>query len=372
MRRGLRTALCFAAALSGVVPAGARAQEASRTPESLTPVAGRLTDEIIARDLARLDALDVALRARATTEDAWAVYSLAKARAWQQVAYTEYTDNDRTGLTSFAFLEAHRLMAAFDARSWEEALETGAPEGSTRVRDDLWGRAESVRSDPWFVCGAVWVARAEVRLAWAGNEERTYNARDGRTHQDVAEELLDRAEAEAAACVLPPPPPQLPPAPDPEPEPEPEPEPVPTRYDLPNRVHFAAGTDTLSATTRSLLDEVAAVASADADVRVSVQGRVESLGDLAAQQARASGRVGAVVNYLVGRGVDRRAITVRSVVDRQALQFGGDLRRGRIRGRAWPQRDRARERRVDVRYTSSELTIIRAVPQEGDLQITGR
>jgi outer membrane protein OmpA-like peptidoglycan-associated protein len=337
--------------------------------DGLTPVSLRLTDEVIARDRARLAELEESLRARATTEDPWGAYALAKARAWQWVAYTEYTDNDRTGIADFAFREAHRLMVAFDDGRWDDVVQGPMPEGGHRVRDDLWSRAEAVRADDWFGCGAAWVARAEVSLAWAGNEERTHASRDPMSYEERAEDYLERAEAAAEACVPPPPAPPPPPPPPLPPEPEPEPEPEPVRYQLPSRVHFGAGTPDLSSGTRRLLDEVAAVMTEHPGVLLSLQSHVESVGALAYHEELARGRAEAVRAYLVRRGVDAAAITVRTPEPRQPLQLGEAGRRGRIRAAAWPELDRARERRVDLTFTAPRLVIIQTVFQETDLQV---
>jgi outer membrane protein OmpA-like peptidoglycan-associated protein len=140
---------------------------------------------------------------------------------------------------------------------------------------------------------------------------------------------------------------------------------------LADRVHFASNTDTLSVDSRAILDEVAGALTAHAGVRVAIRGRVESLGDLDFHSRLAEERVQSVVDYLVRRGASRSSISIQTTVARRPLQIGGEGRRGRIRGGAWPELDRARERRVDLSYTSSEDAIIRGVSQEDDMQVGG-
>ena len=103
----------------------------------LTPLAGRTSDEVIARDLARLDAVRGQLDA-ASTADVWRV---AKAKALLGAASREYQENDRTGVALAAFAEAQALAGQLDGRApvtTRDNVPAGAPlAGSTRVRAEL-------------------------------------------------------------------------------------------------------------------------------------------------------------------------------------------------------------------------------------------
>ena len=350
-----------------------------RVGDDLAGVSARLTDGVIAEDLERIDRQEAEVRSLNGLGDAAAEYAVAKARAWMTVARTEYTDNDRSGFATHAFAQARSLAEAVRDARLEGVLATGQAPGSDLVRPDLWRVATEPKEHAWFSCTASLVGLLEVRLAWAGNEARTFGASDGGWHEVADEALAREAEAAAERCVPEPAPepepipePEPAPEPIPEPEPAPEPEPLPeaATLDLANRVHFAEGAFELTGETTEVLDGLAAVLQVYPEVTLVLRGQVVFSGDATENEGLARRRVSSVIGHLVGRGISRERLVVGSLIP------GGNPLRSAPAGRrlgaaAWPELDRARERRVDITYRAPEHLPIRGRAQEDDIRRGG-
>lgn len=97
-------------------------------------------------------------------------------------------------------------------------------------------------------------------------------------------------------------------------------------------VRFATGSATISADSFPLLDALAAAVRACADVAVEVQGHTDARGDAEANLALSRRRAEAVVDYLVGDGVDGDQLRARGYGETQPRQ-SNDTRAGRAANR---------------------------------------
>ena len=171
----------------------------SRTPNQLTDYRDRITDQAIASDLALFETWMSRLDAAGRQQDSVSRYHRSKARALIDLAREEYTDNDRTGIADAALREAITLITQYEGGA-VSLRPVAVLDGSAPVRDDLWQLAEDLKEAPGFRCAASLVARLEVRLVWAGNEELTCGVDDPRPHLEAAERLARRARERAASC----------------------------------------------------------------------------------------------------------------------------------------------------------------------------
>src|SRR2546425_6935276 len=100
-----RPLLVLAVALVCAAPAAA-----APAGRSLHPLSARTTDQVIASNLALMDACRARLESLpGAAHDLWRRYA---AIAWLEAAREEYLDNDRTGFPEFAFARAAGLADA--------------------------------------------------------------------------------------------------------------------------------------------------------------------------------------------------------------------------------------------------------------------
>lgn len=132
-------------------------------------------------------------------------FSLAKAQCWLDTAYTQRSENDRTGYVEEAVAEAARIAAALEAdRGSDAGRATALIARSTRVREDLWGQLDRLAargSDAschvrTVACGQVWLVRA-------GHAEQQTGWRAAAPFIQMAEDAVARAQAQAAQCRVP-------------------------------------------------------------------------------------------------------------------------------------------------------------------------
>ncbi|NOT34126.1 MAG: OmpA family protein [Candidatus Eisenbacteria bacterium] len=332
----------------------ARVRESSPAepgPDALTPLRQRTTDEVIARDLAQIDAWQNRLdglsgRAR----DPWRA---AAARSWLDIAEIEYTDNDETGFAESSF-ELGRSLVSKIATGASPATSANVPEakvlnGSKALREDLWKQLDRMKRDPNFLTAADELARLETELAWAGNEQVNQGECETVPHLKEAEDLAKRAADKLAA--LPPTPAVTPPAAPVAPRlPEPG-------LRVPSNVHFAFDECDLNAEARKVLARISSVLKLYPDARIELIGHTDARGTDAYNEGLSRCRICAVATYLLNEGIDDSRIVRTPRGESELLT---------------PERSRyahARNRRVETRFLDSEGRPIAMDPQEADLQI---
>ncbi|RYG13584.1 MAG: hypothetical protein EON92_05040, partial [Burkholderiales bacterium] len=151
-------------------------------------------------------------------------FSLAKAQCWLDSAYTQRSENDRTGYVEEAVAEADRIVGALQADPTTDAgRNTPLIARSTRLRQDLWTQLDSMNArGNAQACNARTVACGQVRLVRAGHAHEQTGWRAATPFIQMAEDAVQRGRAEAAQCTAPvvaSTPPAVMPAPAPNPVP---------------------------------------------------------------------------------------------------------------------------------------------------------
>jgi outer membrane protein OmpA-like peptidoglycan-associated protein len=192
--------LCFAALLSAC-------SSTSRNESGLLAApAKRINDETVLADHKAFSALRVRHEELNKAGNPLSSYGMAKAQCWQDVAFHEYTRNDRSAFPELALRESVRLMDAISAKQ-TVPQDTPLLDGAVKLREDLWERASKLKGHKGFECVSDKVACAEVRLSHAGHEfvqaggfRQEGSWRYANPYVRIAEDSLGRAEREAEAC----------------------------------------------------------------------------------------------------------------------------------------------------------------------------
>ncbi len=273
-------------------------------PTALTPLGHRMTDEAIARDLAAIDAWQARLAGLpGTPQDPWRAEA---ARGWLDVARVEYTDNDETGFAEGAFALGTSLIEAIEsgvrpARPGEVPPAAMLP-GSPRARADLWAELERLKQSPGFSCAAEDLARMEIELAWAGNEQVNQGDCISSPHLDEAERLVRKAGKAAADCA-----PLAPPVVTPSPEPAPSVPVLPPLPDLsriPRDVHFAFDRCELGPLSQEIVRQIADAMKSRPSLRLRLEGFTDVRGTNAYNEGLSACRICAVRSLLEELGID--------------------------------------------------------------------
>jgi OmpA-OmpF porin, OOP family len=189
----------------------------------LVPPQQRISDEAISADHQAYQALQGRIQRLNDGGRPVRDYHLSKAQCWLDVSFHEYTRNDRSAFPQQALTESEKLIAAMEAQASPLPTDTPLVNAAARLRPDLWERAASLRGHAGWRCAQQQAACAEVELVHAGNEFKQQQWRHAKPYVQIAEDLLQQAQALAAAC-NPPPAPPAPPSPAVVPVPPPVPE----------------------------------------------------------------------------------------------------------------------------------------------------
>jgi outer membrane protein OmpA-like peptidoglycan-associated protein len=334
----------------------------------LTPEPERITDEAIADDINVIQAL----QGRLATLDNKGVpidgYHFAKAQAWLDFAMDEYTINDRSRVVEEALWQARGIIEQLEAGENEISMDTSIIPTSTKVRADLWEKAEAMKNNSdSFRCAGDKIAQLEVQLVWAGHEEQGLGWRHAKPYLQAAERLAREADAQMAAC----PPRRAESAviaaqtdlPGEVPVPLPAamkcPEPAPAAVSkvlepLPDRVHFALNRAKISAASAAVLNRIAAAMKSEPILRVVLQGHADQRGEFTYNIRLSQRRANSVRSYLVNAGIAGERISVIALGKSKPL-----IPAETIDGYA-------RNRRVEFAFTSCESPLL--INQRDDLQ----
>lgn len=175
---------------------------ASQTTGLALPQA-RMTDERILGDRRTLEAVQLRLQKLSEAGIAQNSYSLAKAQCWLDTAKSQYQENDRTGYIEESLTEAIKITQALEAdKSAKAGLDTPLVARSSLLRNDLWARLNSFKSQPaTLACNAKTVACAEVRLVRAGHANEQTGWRQATPFVQMVEDALLKAKTEADSCL---------------------------------------------------------------------------------------------------------------------------------------------------------------------------
>lgn len=354
---GLR--LCI---LLGLVAGAARAEVAVQPQET------RITDEVIHRDLKSLQGLQdriARLNAAGVGADN---YYLVKAQAWLDFAYHEYHENDRSQVIEQALAESLGLVRQLEGGILNITLDTPVIPESQRLREDLWKLAAELKKHQGFACAAAPLAEFEVRLVWAGHENKELGWRHAREHFAAAERLARRAVKLADNCVCPPEaaktcptaapvvvaeaPPVVIPAIV---EPVPEPAKPSLLANVPRNVHFALDKSVVSGHSATVLKRVAEILKAYPHMTITLEGHTDSRASKAYNLKLSKRRVDAVRDYLQKLGIaPERMTTLAMGMDRTLNAEKDEIL------------NHALSRRVEVHYFGEK---IESFTQRDDIQI---
>jgi outer membrane protein OmpA-like peptidoglycan-associated protein len=321
-RRGARLLLAAAAALSLAACAQTTVIPEPLPPDGVNKVQDRISDQAIAADRAYIQSLRARLKKLNDAGRPLDDYSLCKAGAWIDFAFSEYTDNDRGGIVEQALLQARSLIETMEAGGGRDYSETPVLADSLRLREDLWRfvaetkAANPIAADGKPGCAACALAKLEVQLIWIGNEYKDLGWRHADSAIRAAERYRNEVDAAVARCALPPTPPPAPPVEAAhdcpplrcptvtEPKAPLAPEPVAhNAVKVPILVHFAFGKTAIAPESMSILATIAQVLQAHPQTTLSLVGHADTRGN-AKQNARlASDRADAVRAHLIALGI---------------------------------------------------------------------
>lgn len=191
---GARRALALA--LLASLPLAVQAQDAVR----LAPQQARITDEAIHADLQSYEATQGRIKGLNDAGRPVRDYHLSKAQCWLDVSFHEYTRNDRSDFPQEALDESVKLIVGMENRVSPLPTDTPLVNGAVRLREDLWARLAALHGTPGFTCAQQAVACGEVELVHAGNEFNQQQWRHAKPYIQIAEDLVNDAEALARQC----------------------------------------------------------------------------------------------------------------------------------------------------------------------------
>lgn len=193
------TASALKRGLAGLAIAGlALAAHAQQTV--LHAQQDRITDEAIHADLSGYEATQ--LRIKALNDGGRPVrdYHLSKAQCWLDVSFHEYTRNDRSDFPQEALTESEKLIVGMEQGVSPLPTDTPLVNDAKYLRDDLWRRLRVIHGTPGFECAQQKVACGEVELVHAGNEFNQQQWRHSKPYIQIAEDLVNDAEALSRQC----------------------------------------------------------------------------------------------------------------------------------------------------------------------------
>ncbi len=354
----IRRQTLFAFAFLAGLAALAATAPAQALPRTLTPHAQRITDEALARDLGAIDGWGATLDSLMATPGPHDAYRAAAARKWLEAARTEYTDRDRQGFAESAFARALEnidgLLRGDPIYTHDTVPAATVVKGSTKVHDEMWLELEKLKHHPGYPCAADEIARTEVQLAWAGNEQLDQGDCSTSPHLADARELEDVARQKEEACNASP----LPVEPKPLPITPPRPA-LPTREELkiPRNVHFALDKHFISADSRSVITGIANLLKKYPSIRVRLVGHTDSRASVDYNIKLSERRVRAAYAEFLAQGIDST---------RMSFDWKG---KSELTSQEGDKRGFALNRRVEMVFIDPDGRDITGEAQEGDLQL---
>ena len=127
-------------------------------------------------------------------------YFYVKAQAWLDLARDASYQNDRSGVVRQSVAEADMLVRRIENRDLEIPTQTTAIPTAQRLREDLWEKAEQLKTHKDFACAQAQTARFEVQLIAAGHANRELGWRFAKPYVQAAERLGAEAQEQLVVC----------------------------------------------------------------------------------------------------------------------------------------------------------------------------
>jgi OOP family OmpA-OmpF porin len=216
-------------------------------------------------------------------------YHLAKARAWLDMALSEYHEKEEsTEIVDAAIAQAGPLLDALENKQADISMDTPRQfPGSETVRPDLWDKIDALKKREKFSCGQRLTAEAEVQLIWAGHEKQESGWSHAESYARSAEDLIYSAQVAITTCA---------PAP-----------PVIEKITLSGDALFASNQATLNPSAQSRLDKLAdsikTATTLEDVVLVGHTDRIRSDGHPERNQLLSEQRAESIKQYLIGKGI---------------------------------------------------------------------
>ena len=293
-------------------------------PVAVNKVGDRISDQAIAADRAYIESLRQRLKKLNDAGRPLDEYSMCKAQAWIDFAFSEYTDNDRGGIVEQSLGEARMLIEKMEVGGAYGYSDTPVLEDSLRLREDLWTFVAETKakvpagSDGKAGCVDCALAKLEVQLIWIGNEYKDLGWRHADSAIRAAERYRNEVGTAAANCpvggVTPAPGPQecpklscpvvssvLPNSAETRPKREP--------LKIPILVHFAYRKVTIAKESEAILDMIALVLKNNPKTTLDLAGHADTRGTVKQNEWLSRNRAAAVRKYLIAKGIEPRRLT---------------------------------------------------------------
>lgn len=128
-------------------------------------------------------------------------YHLAKARAWLNLAISEYHEGETSETLDAAIEQAETLLDALENKQTDISIVTPVQvPGSEAVRPDLWNKIAALKKHDKSSCGQRPLAEAEVYLVWSGHEYIESGLSHAQPYIRGAEKLIYDAQAAINDC----------------------------------------------------------------------------------------------------------------------------------------------------------------------------
>ncbi len=175
---------------------------AGQAQTRLLPPAQRISDEAIAADLQGYQAVQDRIRGLNDRGRPLRDYALSKAQCWLDVSFHEYTRNDRSDFPQAALGESEKLVVLMEQGS--AAIPTDTPWSTMPATCATTSGSACARCtrNAGFSCAQQAAACGEVELVHAGNEFNQQQWRHAKPYIQIAEDLLNDAEAQARQCAV--------------------------------------------------------------------------------------------------------------------------------------------------------------------------
>ncbi len=259
----------------------------------------RITEEAIDNDIAYINGLRQRLEVLNISGMPIESYHFCKAQAWLDMAYDEYTDNDRSAVVTAALQQAETIITGLEQGS-TISMTTPVIETSQYLREDLWASAEAAKNSAFFECTACDIARLEVQLVWIGHEINELGWRHGESEIMAAERIERSLRENTARC-----------------------QGIgETRLALPDRLHFSHDSSRITPQSAALLERIVAYMDTDEASRLVLKGFADETGSADYNLALSQRRAVAVREFLLEKGIAPERLTLRALGELQPVKLG--------------------------------------------------